>query len=72
LNQNQNGDSSTPPKKNPKEKKIGENVMKCPKCGANIEVTRFKDGSVLIRRDCTCEQDSSIPKAKEEVVGVKR
>jgi hypothetical protein len=29
--------------------------MKCPICGANIEVTEFEDGSVLIRRDCMCD-----------------
>jgi len=29
--------------------------MKCPDCGANIEVTEFEDGSVLIRQDCLCK-----------------
>ena len=29
--------------------------MKCPICGANIEVTEFEDSSVLIRRDCMCD-----------------
>lgn len=29
--------------------------MKCPKCGANMEVTKFDDGTILIRRDCNCD-----------------
>jgi len=29
--------------------------MKCLKCGANIEITEFDDGSILIRQDCTCK-----------------
>jgi len=29
--------------------------MKCPKCGANIEVTEYKNGTVLIRQDCLCD-----------------
>ena len=29
--------------------------MRCPDCGANIEVTEFEDGSVLIRQDCLCK-----------------
>jgi hypothetical protein len=29
--------------------------MKCPICGANIEVTEFDDGTVLIRKDCICD-----------------
>jgi len=29
--------------------------LKCPRCGANVEVTVFDDGSVLIRQDCLCE-----------------
>jgi len=29
--------------------------MKCLECGANIEVTEFEDGSVLIRQDCLCK-----------------
>jgi len=32
--------------------------MKCPKCGANIEITEFDDGSILIRQDCTCKSSS--------------
>jgi len=28
--------------------------MKCPKCGANIEETKFPDGLVLTRQDCVC------------------
>ena len=29
--------------------------MNCPICGANIEVSEFEDGSVLIRQDCLCK-----------------
>ena len=29
--------------------------MRCPECGANIEVTEFEDGSVLVRQDCLCD-----------------
>ena len=29
--------------------------MKCSICGANIEVTEFDDGDVLIRQDCLCD-----------------
>jgi len=29
--------------------------MRCPLCGANIEITEFEDGSTLIRRDCVCD-----------------
>jgi len=29
--------------------------MKCPICGANIEVSELSDGSTLIRRDCLCD-----------------
>ena len=29
--------------------------MKCPKCGANIEVTELNDGSILVRQDCLCK-----------------
>ena len=36
--------------------------MKCPKCGANIEITEFDDGSVLIRQDCLC----SLSKEEDE------
>ena len=28
--------------------------MKCPVCGANIEITEFDDDMVLIRQDCLC------------------
>jgi len=28
--------------------------MKCPECGANIEVTEYKNGTVLVRQDCLC------------------
>ena len=38
--------------------------MKCPICGANVEITEYEDGSVLIRRDCQC--DSSNEKEKTE------
>ena len=31
----------------------------CPKCGANIEVTKFDDGSVLVRQDCKCKLDET-------------
>ena len=30
-------------------------MSKCPKCGANVEITKFGDGTVLIRQDCNCE-----------------
>jgi len=29
--------------------------MRCPTCGANIEVTVYADGSILSRRDCNCK-----------------
>jgi len=29
--------------------------MRCPICGANIEVTEFENGTVLIRQDCLCD-----------------
>ena len=29
--------------------------MKCPICGANIEVTEYEDGSVLFRQDYLCD-----------------
>jgi hypothetical protein len=29
--------------------------MRCSICGANIEITRFDDGSTLIRKDCSCK-----------------
>ena len=29
--------------------------MKCSTCGANIEVTEFEDGTLLIRQDCQCK-----------------
>jgi len=29
--------------------------MKCPICGANIEVTEYENGTVLIRQDCLCD-----------------
>jgi len=29
--------------------------MKCPECGANIEVTEFDDGTTLVRQDCLCD-----------------
>lgn len=29
--------------------------MKCPKCGANVEITLFEDGTLLIRQDCQCK-----------------
>ena len=32
--------------------------MKCPKCGANIEVTIFEDGTILTRKDCLCPVDN--------------
>jgi len=28
--------------------------MKCPICGANIEVTEYEDGTKLVRQDCLC------------------
>ncbi len=33
--------------------------MKCPICGANVEVTVFSDGTTLTRRDCMCSQVAS-------------
>lgn len=38
--------------------------MKCPRCGANIEVTEFEDGNVLVRQDCLCDIHS-ITKEKD-------
>ena len=29
--------------------------MKCPICGANIEITEYDNGTVLIRQDCICD-----------------
>jgi len=29
--------------------------MRCPECGANIEVTEFENGFVLVRQDCLCD-----------------
>jgi hypothetical protein len=29
-------------------------TKKCPVCGANIEITEFDDGTILVRRDCIC------------------
>ena len=28
--------------------------MRCPICGANIEITELPDGSTLVRYDCKC------------------
>jgi len=40
--------------------------MKCPICGANIEVTEYEDGSVLIRQDCLCDLKTNEEKDIEE------
>jgi len=37
--------------------------MKCPECGANIEVTEYEDGTILFRQDCLC----NILKANEKM-----
>ena len=35
--------------------------MTCQKCGANMEITKFEDGTVLVRQDCRCDlQDKEV------------
>lgn len=40
--------------------------MKCSMCGANIEVTEFEDGTVLIRQDCLCDLKANENQKAEE------
>jgi len=39
--------------------------MRCPICGANIEVTEFENGTVLIRQDCLCDLKANEEKDDE-------
>ena len=43
--------------------------MKCPICGANVEVTEFSDGTTLTRRDCMCSQVANIDVVKSSQLG---
>lgn len=41
--------------------------MKCPNCGANIEVNADVDGYILVRQDCLCDIDvKALLKSGEE------
>lgn len=32
-------------------------IDKCFRCGANIEITEYENGEVLIRKDCLCRKN---------------